>query len=164
MNIIKIKNILIIFTGTTFINIAFAFDGWFSPDQARCKIEYTRLNLVTGVETRIKHTYQEDDEDDYCGTFDGVLGEKIQDWLMEDRKNILVDMSAMYCKTRTDDGPFSNKWSEYKQCGASDSSSVLSWVTAGHSYLDNQKGYNAHKLRLKGLVWEEKGIYNAPYD
>jgi hypothetical protein len=183
MNIINIKKILLIlimFTSITFINIAFAFDGWFSPDQARCKVEYTRLNLVTGVETRKKHTYQgkdwvaENDEgkddndwgDDYehnCGTYFEHLASKIDSWLLDDRKNIIVDMSAMYCKTRTDDGIFSNKWSKYKQCHAVFSQGLIDTIIEPR-YFEDQRGYNAHKDRLKGLIWEEQGIYNEPYD
>jgi hypothetical protein len=169
MNFISIKKILLIFilfTSTTFINISFAFDGWFSPDQARCMVEYTRLDLVTGIETRKKHTYQDDDDGNFdhnCGTFYDSLAYKIEDWLIEDKKNIIVDISAMYCKTRTDDGIFSNVWSKYKQCGAGDSWSVLHLATE-YKGQKNQKGYNAHELRIKGLVWEEGGIYNDPYD
>jgi hypothetical protein len=169
MNIINIKKILLIFilfTSTTFINISFAFDGWFSPDQVRCRVEYTRLDLVTGIETRKKHTYQDKDWRNYpgqnCAIYAVELADKIEDWILESKHNIIVDMSAMYCKTRTDDGIFSNVWTKYKQCDISDSSWLLFQATNLSSY--NQKGYNAHKLRLKGLVWEGGGIYNEPYD
>jgi hypothetical protein len=169
MNIIGIKKILLIFilfTSTIFINISFAFDGWFSPDQTRCMVEYTRLDLVTGIETRKKHTVQDSDYEslkENCSVFSDYLADKIEDWLIEDKKNIIVDISAMYCKTRTDDGIFSNVWSKYKQCGAGDSWSVLHLATE-YKGQKNQKGYNAHELRIKGLVWEEGGIYNEPYD
>jgi hypothetical protein len=117
MYFINIKKILITFIGITFINVTFAFDGWFSSDQARCKVEYTRMNLVTGVEIRKKHTYQADVEDDgkNCSMYSSKLAYKIEDWLLESRNNIIVDISAMYCKTRTDDGIFSNKWTKYLQ-------------------------------------------------
>jgi hypothetical protein len=154
MNIIKINAILTIFIGTTFINIAFAFDGWFSPDKIRCKVEYTRLNLVTGVETIKKHTYQNNDGEDGgdCGMHVPNLSDKIENWLLEDRKNIIVDLSVLYCKKRTDDGIFSNKWSKYKQCDRYDSESLLRWATELKSDLKNQKGYNAHEDRLRELV------------
>jgi hypothetical protein len=176
MNIINIKKILLIFimfTNITFINITFALDGWFSPDHARCKVEYTRLNLVTGVETRKKHTYQgkdwvaENDEgkddndwgDDYehnCGAYAISLAEKITPWLRRDRKNIIVDISAMYCKTRTDDGIFSNKWSKYKQCGLEYSQDLLWWITVTDIpkifYTADQRGYNVHRDRIKGVI------------
>jgi hypothetical protein len=158
--------ILTIFICLIFSNTTFAFDGWFSPDQARCKVEYTRLNLVTGVETRIKHTTQESDEgnhDDNCTWYKYPLVDKMVNWLHQDRKNIIVDLSAMYCKTRTDDGIFSNKWSKYKQCHALDSQGLLDTVIEPR-YFEDQRGYNAHKDRLKGLIWEEQGIYNEPYD
>jgi hypothetical protein len=170
MNIVNVNNILLIFIlfiSTTFTNVTFAFDGWFSPDQARCKVEYTRMNLVTGVEIRKKHTYQDDDWRNYpgenCSTYARDLAIKIENWLLESGNNILVDISAMYCKTRTDDGIFSNKWSEYEQCGASDSWWLLTLATELKGQ-QNQKGYNAHEDRIKGLVWEEGGIYNEPYD
>jgi hypothetical protein len=69
----------------------------------------------------------------------------------------------MYCKTRTDDGIFSNKWSEYEQCSAGESSWLLTRATELKGQR-NQKGYNAHEDRLKGLVSEREGIYNEPYD
>jgi hypothetical protein len=148
------------------INVAFAFDGWFSPDQTRCKIEYTQLDLVAGIEKRKKHTTQFDTSgsfDDNCTSHAMDLANKIENWLLESGNNILVDMSALYCKTRTDDGIFSNKWSEYEQCSAGASSWLLLLATEYRGQ-KNQKGYNAHEDRIKGLVWEEGGIYNEPYD
>jgi hypothetical protein len=164
MNIISTQKILITFIGITFINVTFAFDGWFSPDQVRCKVEYTRMNLVTGVEVRKKHTSQGDlDELGNCWSQTYILGQKVEDWIRESSNNILVDMSAMYCKTRTDDGIFSNVWTKYKQCHAGDSATLLSWA-ADLAEEEGQIGYNANFIRLKGLVWEEGGVYNEPYD
>jgi hypothetical protein len=159
MNFISIKKILLIFilfTSTTFINVAFALDGWFSPDRARCKVEYTRLDLVTGIETHKKTTsqyYDEDSLEDNCDMYNIYLADKVKSWLMEDKKNIIVDMSFMYCKTRTDDGIFSNVWTEYEQCDAYDSAEILR-STEAFMYIKEQRGYNAHKLRLKELVQE----------
>jgi hypothetical protein len=151
MNFISIKKILITLMGVTFINVAFAFDGWFSPDRARCKVEYTRLNLVTGIETHKKHTSQYYDENSLkgnCSMYAIYLSDKIEDWLFESRHNIIADMSFMYCKTRTDDGIFSNVWSKYEQCSASDSAEILKSAES-FTHIKEQRGYNAHELRLK---------------
>jgi len=149
------KKILITLMGVTFINVAFAFDGWFSPDQTRCKVEYTRLDLVTGIETRKKHTHQDIDYglERNCYLLDTYLANKIESWLMEDKKNIIVDMSLMYCKMRTDDGIFSNVWTKYKQCDAESGWRLLMWTTI-YKKQKEQLGYNAHYLRLKELVLE----------
>jgi hypothetical protein len=147
------KNTLIIFIFLIFSNTTFAIDGWLSPDKIRCKVEYTRLNLVTGVETIKKHTHQNNDGEDGgdCGMHVPNLSDKIENWLLESRHNIIVSISALYCKKRTDDGIFSNKWSKYKQCDIFDSQSILRWATELKADLINQKGYNAHEDRLREL-------------
>jgi hypothetical protein len=159
------KKILITLMGVTFINVAFAFDGWFSPDQARCKVEYTRLDLVTGIETRKKHTYQSHDDgghEENCPMYASLLAKKIEYWLYKSRNNILVDMSAMYCKMRTDDGIFSNVWTKYKQCDADDSLKLLRLAKDYGSNFDHI-GYNAHELRIKGIIWEREGVSIDPF-
>jgi hypothetical protein len=159
------KKILITLMGVTFINVAFAFDGWFSPDQARCKVEYTRLDLITGIETRKKHTVQDYDYEsleDNCSMFYDYLADKIEDWLYESKHNILVDISTMYCKTRTDDGIFSNVWTKYKQCSASVSASLLR-LAKDYGFNFDHIGYNAHELRIKGIIWEREGVSIDPF-
>jgi hypothetical protein len=51
--------------GLTFSNISSAgflgIDGWFSDEEARCRIKYTQLDLATGLEKNIKITVQFED-------------------------------------------------------------------------------------------------------
>ncbi len=113
------QKILVVFICLIFSNATFAIPGWFGPDNARCKVNYTRLNLITGVETNIKHTVQYTDRDSFdynCSDANAPLAKKIIDWLKKSKTNIIANTTSIYCKTRTDDGIFSNVWSAYKMC------------------------------------------------
>jgi hypothetical protein len=172
---VNIKKILVLFICLIFSNTSFAIPGWlgFSSDQARCKVNYTRLNLITGIETVKKHTTQHDDDyddSDYnndigisnlnynCTMAVGKLYEKINKWQEKSRTNIVANMTVMYCKSRSKDGIFSNEWSSYKQCDIVSSQSVAI-NTAAH--YPGQIGYNAHECRL--LETTQENINNSPF-
>jgi hypothetical protein len=157
------KKILALFICLIFSNATFAIPGWlgFGSDQARCKVNYTQLNLITGAEKNVKITTQYDDKDDFdrnCGLAIGRLYEKINDWLKKSKTNILINMTAMYCKSRSKDGIFSNEWSDYKQCYIGDSQSIVLNIAG---YYPNQRGYNAHRCRLLETTQEQ--MDNSPF-
>jgi hypothetical protein len=160
---VDMKKILVLFICLIFSNISFAIPGWlgFGSDHARCKVNYTRLNLVTGVEKNVKITSQYDDIDDFdrnCDLAISRLYEKIKDWLKKSKHNIVANLTAMYCKSRSKDGIFSNEWSAYKQCYIGDSQRVI-LNTAG--YYPDQMGYKAHECRLLETTQEQ--MDNSPF-
>jgi hypothetical protein len=149
------KKILVVFIYLIFSNTTFAIPGWFGPDNARCKVNYTRLNLITGIETNIKITTQYTDRDSLehnCNDGSWDLSDKIEDWMKKSRLNIVADLSVMYCKTRTDDGIFSNVWSDYKQCSTAYSKIVSGFISGRYP---NQMGYEAYKCNLIGITQED---------
>jgi hypothetical protein len=148
------QKILILFICLIFSNTTFAIPGWFSPDNARCKVNYTRLNLITGVETNIKHTVQYTDRDSFdrnCGDADENLSSKIKDWLRKSKTNIAANMTAISCKIRTDDGIFSNVWSDYKICDDNHSIALVFQIVTRHP---EQIGYEFNKCRFIGITEE----------
>jgi hypothetical protein len=152
---------LALFICLIFSNTSFAIPGWFSPDQARCKVNYTRLNLITGAETNIKHTVQYTDRDSFdrnCSDADDPLSEKIKKWVKKSKHNIAVDVTAIYCKRRTDDGIFSNTWSDYKICSANHIRGLIFRVKISYP---NQIGYNLNGCRFIGITEEELNTYDC---
>jgi hypothetical protein len=153
------QKILVVFICLIFSNATFAIPGWFSPDNARCKVNYTQLNLITGVETNIKHTVQYTDQDSLdanCNDGSWYLSDKIEKWMKKSRLNIVADLSVMYCKTRTDDGIFSNVWSAYKQCYLGYSQLISDFISGSYP---NQMGYEAHECSLLGSTQEDLDTY-----
>jgi hypothetical protein len=150
------KKILILFICLIFSSTTFAIPGWFSPDNARCKVNYTRLNLITGVEENIKHTVQYTDRDSLdrnCGDSYIILADKIIDWIKKSKINIVANVTAISCKKRTDDGIFSNVWSDYKICGGNHSMMLIFRVAIRHP---DQIGYEFDKCRFIGIT--ENGL------
>jgi hypothetical protein len=155
---VDMKKILALFICLIFSNATFAIPGWlgFGSDQARCKVNYTRLNLITGAETNIKHTVQYDDigSFDYnCDNSFFLLSDKINDWLKKGKTNIAANVTAIHCKIRTKDGIFSNEWSDYKIC--SDNHSMLLTLVVVEHY-PNQVGYEFNSCRFVGIT--ESGL------
>jgi hypothetical protein len=149
------KKILVVFICLIFSNTTFAIPGWFSPDNARCKISYTRLDLVTGAETIKKHTAQYTDMDSLennCSDTSDIFAKKIAKWLDKSKNNIISNMTVIYCKTRTDDGIFSNVWHPYKKCKLGQPYLASAWLSF---YYPGQIGYNVHPCRFLEATQEE---------
>jgi hypothetical protein len=155
---------LILLTGLIFNNNAFAFNLsniFFKEDKRttniRCKVEYTRLDLITGIETFKKHTAQFDldrmskgaKEQDICHFSIQYLAVKINDWLEKSYNNIIVNMTINNCKKKISDIPawkiWSNGgvWGEYKSCQDEFNIELFDEI----SNL-KQRGFNMHKSRL----------------
>jgi hypothetical protein len=163
---------LILLTILTFSNSASAgffdyiFGDFFKPktisdsgraNNVRCKVEYTQLDLATGLEQTVKHTDQnaliataEADNVLYLLTQD--LTDKINIWLNESKNNVITNLTVINCKERRLYYRYSEffaavsneqRWSKYKGCADEFNIKLI-------DFLDKPKqwGYNVHKERL----------------
>jgi hypothetical protein len=149
------KKILITLIGIAFINTAFAYGGILAYDKNRCTLEYTQLDLITGVEKTIKHTTQFDlrNHNDACLESANNLAFKINDWMRKDKNNVISNLTILYCKARTKNW-FSSDWSSYKACSAENNEATvgyLNWFNRYYGRGANQQGYNVHKQRLREI-------------
>jgi hypothetical protein len=124
-------------------------------NNVRCKVEYTQLDLTTGIEKNVKHTVQY--EVGYIAVGDSVMylsaqdiTEKINIWLNESPNNIITDLTVINCKERRLYGSkifplFINeqRWSKYKGCEYEFNIKLIDLLER-----PKQWGYNVHKERL----------------
>jgi hypothetical protein len=123
-------------------------------NNVRCKVEYTQLDLATGLEKNIKHTAQY--EVRYIANGTSVmylsaqdLTDKINIWLNESKNNIIVNMTGINCKERriyinqTNVWSSKQRWGEYKSCEDEFNVELINWLER-----PNQWGYNVNKTRL----------------
>jgi hypothetical protein len=136
------------------------YEDMFKPKRGgvnnfRCKVEYTQLDLSTGLEKKIKHTEQ-------IPMFEFVTGNSllylmaqyltnnINIWLNESKRNFITDLTVINCKERRLYGsnifPLfinENRWGEYEGCPDEYNAKLI-------DFLDRPKqwGYNVHKERL----------------
>jgi hypothetical protein len=125
-----------------------------SDKNIRCKVEYTQLDLSTGLEKKIKNTVQY--EPLYIAHGNNLmylsaqdLTQKINKWLNESPNNIVSNMTGINCKEG--DLVFSiyyifhpqMSWDKYKSCEDKYNIDLI-------NLLDRPKqwGYNVHKDRL----------------
>jgi hypothetical protein len=126
-----------------------------NANNARCKVEYTQLDLSTGLETVVKHTIQHEtkflaDIENTCYLSTQYATDKINNWLNKNKNNIIVDLSVINCKSRR---LYSNKtrllnvvenrWDEYKSCDDEFNTYLIDWLES-----PKQWGYNVNKERL----------------
>jgi hypothetical protein len=137
-------------------------------NNVRCKVEYTQLDLTTGLEKIIKHTAQykvphiaRETNILYLSAQD--LTEKINNWLNESPNNIITDLTIINCK---ESRIYIHKlfifineerWGEYKGCEDEHNIKLI-------DFLDRPKqwGYNVHKERL--IKDYEDGCKNYYWD
>jgi hypothetical protein len=158
------KNLFLLLIILTFSNYVFAFSlgNIFVKEEKRtsnirCKVEYTRLNLITGIETFKKHTAQFDldrmskeaKEQDICHFSIQYLAVKINEWLNKSRINIIVNMTINNCKKKITDVPIWKVWSsgggiwgKYKSCPDEFNIELFNEIE------NKQWGFNVHKDRL----------------
>jgi hypothetical protein len=120
----------------------------------RCKIEYTQLDLNTGLEKTVKHTAQYEvlyiaigDKLMYLSAQD--LTKNINIWLNKNKNNVVADMTGINCKEGVQD--FNIKymlhpqiiWSEYKSCEDKYNVDLMNLLD-----LPEHWGYNVHIDRL----------------
>jgi hypothetical protein len=169
----KLTTFLISLTLLTFNNSATAgffgdiFKGFFEDkkpsevfqnrsdvNNVRCKVEYTQLDLTTGLEKTAKHTYRYNTNNIaretnimYLSAQD--LTDEMNIWLNESKNNIITNMTIINCKERREYSskfyPWLNeqRWGEYKGCKDKYNVELINWLER-----PNQWGYNVHKARL----------------
>jgi hypothetical protein len=111
----------------TFSNSVFADvdDGVYSDDNGkgyatkRCKVEYTRLDLITGTETIYKNTSQ-------FGVLDACkeglekLSKKLYKWIDKKNTNLITKINEFRCKQKSTmpsfPSIFSVRWGGYRDC------------------------------------------------
>jgi hypothetical protein len=158
---------LISLTLLTFNNTAFA--GFFSDligvkkptmysrgkvNHIGCKVEYTQLDLTTGLEKTVKHFVQYEITRIADGTNTMYLSaqdlvDKINNWTDENKNNILANMTGINCKEKRF---YSHKlffwkgrqrWEKYKSCEDKYNLDFINLLER-----PKQWGYNVHKDRL----------------
>jgi hypothetical protein len=159
---------LISLTLLTFSNTAFAgffkdfFGGFKKPslvhkgdvNNVRCMVEYTQLDLATGLETVVKHTEQYPlpgmvAGDDVLSLLTQDLTDKINIWLNESKRNVITNLTVINCKERRNyihkifAWKSEKRWSEYKGCPDEFNVELIDLLDR-----PNQLGYNVHKERL----------------
>jgi hypothetical protein len=122
-------------------------------NNVRCKVEYTQLDLATGLEKTVKHTDQYATGDIEVGTNVMYLSaqdltDKINIWLNESKNNVITDMTIINCKERKflismAVWKSEERWGEYKGCADEYNVELINWLER-----PNQWGYNVHKTRL----------------
>jgi hypothetical protein len=136
--------------------------------EIRCKIEYTQLDLNTGLEKVIKHTIQFEldpqENLDYCYIATQDLVEKINKWLNESSNNVITNSTVALCKEKIRNiskwtyVKSDKYWEEYKSCKNEISVKIIDWIEH-----PKQQGFNVHKERLINNVkkeFEQKSDYN----
>jgi hypothetical protein len=126
----------------------------YAVGDVRCKVEYTQLDLNTGLETVVKYTSHFDikyipigSNTCYMATQDFTY--KINEWLNESPNNIIVNMTVNNCKVK---GIYfqrllrwirEERWNEYKSCDDEFNNNLVDWLDH-----PKQLGFNVNKDRL----------------
>jgi hypothetical protein len=135
-------------------------ETWFVKERhgdannTRCKVEYTQLDLATGLEKNVKHTAQY--ENGYVANGDNImdlsakdLTDKMNIWLNESPNNIITNMTIINCKERKTYASMIGiinieyRWGEYKGCADEYNVKLIDWLER-----PNQRGYNVNIDRL----------------
>jgi hypothetical protein len=124
----KLLSILTIFTGLTFINTVFAYDDV----EGRCKVEYTMLNLITGVESDYKDTGQWRVEN-HCNMGAKNLDKKIAKRVNKNNTSVITKLNAFKCKLRDEEVWYSFKlqWTGYYVCSERHQKRVMELIVQG---------------------------------
>jgi hypothetical protein len=123
-------------------------------NNVRCKIEYTQLDLATGLEENVKYTVQYDvtnmaKNEDVMSLSVQDLTDKLNDWQNKNSNNVITDLTIINCKERrlhASNFFFWHKeqrWSEYKSCADEFNVKLIDLLDK-----PNQRGFKVHKERL----------------
>jgi hypothetical protein len=129
-------------------------DGRGFVNNARCKVEYSQLDLATGLEKNVKYTVQYDltnmsKDEDVMQLSAQDLTDKINIWLNENSNNVITNLTIINCKERRlyfSKFLFINneyRWSEYKGCPDEYNVKLIDFLDR-----PNQWGFNVNKERL----------------
>jgi hypothetical protein len=126
-NMKKLLSILTLFTGLTFVNTVFAWDD----KEGRCKVEYTMLDLITGVETDYKDTGQWRVEN-HCNMGAKNLDKKIAKRVQENTTSMITRLNAFECKIRGERVWYEIKlqWAGYYVCAEYHQKNIMRFIAA----------------------------------
>jgi hypothetical protein len=129
----KKLSILTLFIVLAFGNTAFAYDDV----EGRCKVEYTMVNLITGVETDYKNTGQWRVEN-HCNMGAKNLDKKIAERVNKNNTSMIARLNAFECKLRNEEVWYSFKlqWTGYYVCSEIHQKRIMELIaerTAGRS-------------------------------
>jgi hypothetical protein len=151
-NIIRHIVPLILLTGLTFsstVSASIIPDGAWSSAMARCKLEYTQLDLSTGLHKITKITTEfktdnsnEGNQEKLCSKSAPRLTSKMNDWVDEDNNNIVVNLTVLFCKERSNTMFFWHDWSRYEKCY------ITNDLTIDELRRPNKVGYNVNDSRV----------------
>jgi hypothetical protein len=128
-------------------------------NSVRCMVEYTQLDLSTGLETVVKHTSQFTRNDlhfympilNVCYLSTQDFTDKMNTWLNENKNNIISNITTINCKSRrlySNETRLlkivENRWDKYKSCDDEFNANLIDWLES-----PKQRGYNVNKERLK---------------
>jgi hypothetical protein len=136
-------------------------------NNVRCMVEYTQLDLATGLEKNVMITYRYNvnnmaRETNVMDLSAQDLTDEINIWLNESPNNVIADMTIINCKERR---KYTNKfipwiggqsWGEYKGCADEYNIKLIDWLER-----PKQWGFNVHKDRL--IKDYEDGCKNYGY-
>jgi hypothetical protein len=119
----------------------------------RCMVEYTQLDLTTGLEKNVKHTEEYNIRSLEKGTYTTYLmaqdiTDKINIWLNENPNNIITNMTIINCQemrffVSVDVWKSEERWGEYKGCKDKHNVELINLLKH-----PNQWGFNVNKERL----------------
>jgi hypothetical protein len=123
-------------------------------NNVRCKVEYTQLDLNTGIEKSIKHTSQLyidylPNGGNVCYLVTQDLSDKINIWMKESENNVVANMTVVNCKersfyiSRVFFWESEDRWGEYKSCDDEFNMQLVDWIER-----PEQLGFNVNKARL----------------
>jgi hypothetical protein len=119
-----------------------------------CKVEYTQLDLTTGLEKTVEYNYRYNvnniaRKDDIMYLSAQDLTDEMNIWINESTNNIITNMTIINCKERRE---YSSKffvwhreqrWSEYKGCPSEFNVELIDLLDR-----PKQRGYNVNIDRL----------------
>jgi hypothetical protein len=130
----------------------FGIDGFLSDSDARCRLEYTQLDLRTGVQKIAVMTTQFDDRgnQEICEKCATNMANKMSNWVEDSNSHIIVNLTKMSYKRRENSFVLWHTWDDYKLCNRTS-------VTEPFRYSDiivrslrdhNKIGYNVNRSRI----------------
>jgi hypothetical protein len=128
----------------------FGIDGFLSDSDARCRLEYTQLDLRTGVQKIAVMTTQFDDRGNQviCEKSATNMANKMSDWVEDSNSHIIVNLTKMYRKARETNFVLWHAWTDYKLCVYIDDSLKYPGAIVKSLRDHNKIGYNVNKDRI----------------
>jgi hypothetical protein len=142
---------IILLIGLMFSNTASAgflgLDGFFDNTDARCRLEYTQLDLRTGVQKIVVMTTQFDNGNNVCERCAANMANKMSDWVDDSNSNVIVNLTKMSHKSRTT-VIFWHNWTDYELCTSIDDPLIYTNTIVKSLRDHNKIGYNVNRSRI----------------